>query len=266
MKVVIFCVNYNSYDELNTYLESLRDAVKYCKTELTVVVADNSKIIKEKRSEYEFDLIHINTNGNLGYFGGAIYGIQNCGKELSSYDYIIISNVDLKVDKEFFCQLLCLQTPDSIGCIAPKIYSIGEKRDRNPKVLERYSLKKLKGLRLMYKYPVLDYIYRIIFFVKRRQRVENSTQEIIYAAHGSFMLFTKQFSSFLQTMKYPVFMFGEEIFIAENLMKNGLKTIYKPELIVWDSDHASTSKMKNSFYYKCNYEAIDMLVKEYFHE
>ena len=266
MKVIIFCVNYNSYDELNAYLESLRDAVKDCKMELTVIVADNSKIIEELRSGYDFELIHINTNGNLGYFGGAIYGIQNCGKKLSGFDYIIISNVDLQVDKEFFHQLSCLQTTESIGCIAPRIFSIGENRDRNPKVLERYSLRKLKVLRLMYKFPVLDYLYRTIFFTKRRQHVENSTQEYIYAAHGSFMLFTKQFSGFLQTMKYPVFMFGEEVFIAENLIRNGLKTIYKPELKVWDNDHASTSKMKNSFYYKCNYEAIDMLVKEYFHE
>jgi len=266
MKTIIFCVNYNSYNEAENYLSSLEKAVVNSDVELTVVVADNSAKVEPIKSDYSFELIHLPTNGNLGYFGGAIYGIRNCNKVLSDYDYCIISNVDLSVSDDFFSILSSISIDRGVGCIAPQIYSSGENRDRNPKVLERYSAKKLKILRMMYKFPVLDHLYTSILFRKRRQSVENSTKEIIYAAHGSFMLFTKEFSAFLQTMEYPVFMFGEEIFIAEHLRKLDLKTVYNPRLKINDTDHVSTSKMKSAFYYKCNYEAIDMLIKEFFNE
>lgn len=80
------------------------------------------------------------------------------------------------------------------------------------------------------------------------------------------MLFTQAFCDFLQEMNFPTFMFCEELFIAENLRKMGLKTIYKPQLIVNDIDHVSTSKMKSSFYFKCNYESLNMILKEYYSE
>lgn len=266
MKVIIYCVNYNSYDELKNYLESLNNALVNSSVELSVVVIDNSQKMQDIQDKYLFELIHLKLGENLGYFGGAEYGIKNCGKNINDFDYSIISNVDLQVQEDFFIQLSALGVDESIGCVAPCIYSIGENRNRNPKVLSRYSLKKLQLLRLLYKYPVLNFIYTTVFFSKHRKKVEESNQEIIYAAHGSFMLFTKKFYDFIENMSYPVFLFGEELYIAENLRSRGLKTIYEPNLVVNDTDHASTSKMKSKFYYKCNFEAIDMIIKEYYNE
>lgn len=266
MKVIIFCVNYNSDKELEKYLISLERAIENADVELTVVVSDNSLSYKEIERKYSFELYHFKTEKNLGYFGGAIFGIKRCGKNIDIYDYSVISNVDLEVDKNFFKELSAFCADDKTGCIAPKIYSVGEHRDRNPKVLERYGVRKLQLLRLMYKYPFLNYIYTAVFFKRRRERIKNCQQDIIYAAHGSFMLFTKKFSSFLSNMEYPVFLFGEELYIAEHLRKRGLKTIYLPNVVVIDKDHASTSKMKSKFYYKCNYEAIDMIIKEFYNE
>lgn len=266
MRIIIFCINYNSYDELMEFLKSLEIASTNSSIELTVVLTDNSMKYKRIDGKYSYEFIQLITKKNLGYFGGAIYGIQNCGKKLADYDYCAISNVDLSIDKEFFNILSQINIESAIGCIAPRIYSVREERDRNPKVLNRYSSNKLRMLKLMYKFPVLDSLYTALFFKKRRMNVEKSTQKVIYAAHGSFMLFTKSFLDFLQNMKYPVFMFGEEIFIAENLRKMNLKTIYMPQLLINDMDHVSTSKMKSKFYYKCNFEAMDMLIKEYFNE
>lgn len=266
MKVIIFCINYNSYSELDYYLKSLECSDEKNGVELTVVVVDNSEKPEIINTNYSFEIINLVTNKNLGYFGGAIYGIENCKKNVSDYDYSIISNVDLSVAPDFLNKLQSIAIPDDIGCIAPKIFSSGENRNRNPKVIDRYNAKKLKVLRLMYRIPVLYYLYTTMFFANRRKKVENTTREIIYAAHGSFMIFTKKFSEFIQHMNYPVFMFGEEIFIAENLRRMDLKTIYKPELVVHDQDHVSTGKMKSNFYFKCNYKAMDMLIKEYFNE
>lgn len=270
MKTVVFCVNYNSYKELDGYLRTIEIAHKASGSgnSVTVVVADNSEHPESYSYKGDLDVRILPTNANLGYFGGATFAIEKSGLKVSDFDFSVISNVDLLLPEDFFKKLYAEQIDKSVGCIAPSIISKGEGVNRNPKVLSRYSAKKLKMLRLMFQFPILWKTYNSLLHGKRREKVqsENTTEREIYAAHGSFMLFTQAFCDFLQEMNFPTFMFCEELFIAENLRKMGLKTIYKPQLIVNDIDHVSTSKMKSSFYFKCNYESLNMILKEYYSE
>lgn len=268
MKVLIICVNYNSYKELCAYIDSL-EVAKLCSTNditLDILIADNSEEKQELKKKYELKIEHIFTGENLGYFGGITEVIKKSKYNLQKYDYVILSNVDLLVTETFFDNLYSLEINQNIGCIAPAIYSLSEGKDRNPKVIERYTVKKLKVLCLMYKLPILYYFYTILFYARRRKKFQNSKRGYIYAAHGSFMIFTSKFVSFLEIMRYPGFLFGEEIFIAENLRKKSLQTLYEPSIVVKDLDHVSTRKMKSHFYFKCNYDALNMLLKEYFNE
>ncbi len=268
MKSVIVCVNYNSFEELLKYLNSLQKAYRYYGKEnsLLVLIADNSEKKKEVKDIYSFDLQQVFTGENLGYLGGVSYAICKSKIDLLSFDYVIISNVDLSVKENFFVELFETDFAGDIGCIAPSILSISENRDRNPKILKRYSLKKLQFLKVMYKLPALYYTYTKLFYSLRRKKVQNYKEGYIYAPHGSFMIFTKKFAPFLQKMKYSAFLFGEEIYFAENLQKMSLKTFYKPSIVVNDLDHVSTSKLKAKIYFKYNYGAIDMLIKEYYNE
>lgn len=268
MKSLIICVNYNSYNDLLKYLDSLFEADLCYQEEhsLMVLIADNSNEKQQISKNYSFGLLHSFTGENLGYFGAVTYAIREAQISLSSFDYVIISNVDLIVAWDFFIKLYASNFEEDVGCIAPYIYSINECIDRNPKILVRTSLKKLKVLKLMYKVPALYYLYTSLLYPIRRTRLQNCKECYIYAPHGSFMIFTKRFANFIQSMQYPIFLFGEEIFIAENLRNNSLKTIYKPEIKVYDSDHVSTRKLKSKVYLNYNYQAVDMLIKDYFCE
>ena len=73
VKVIIFCVNYNSFNELNGYLNSLEISAVATNVELTVVVTDNSDTFKEIDKKYHFEIVHLYTGSNLGYFGGISY-------------------------------------------------------------------------------------------------------------------------------------------------------------------------------------------------
>lgn len=270
MNTIIICVNYNSYDELKNYIHSVEVAAQKIDTgnSVTVIVADNSEKAQVCNYQGCIRVIYISTGGNLGYLGGVAYGINASGKDLSDYDFIVISNVDLIIPENFFLNLYNEKIGVNVGCIAPSIISKNGQVNRNPKVLSRYSANKLRMLKLMYKIPILWYVYNKFLHRGRRLKVENeSTQERdIYAAHGSFMLFTNRFADYLQTMQYPTFMFCEELFFAENLKKLGLRTVYKPSLLVNDIDHVSTSKMKKKYYFKSNYESLNMILKEYYSE
>ena len=269
MKTIIVCVNYNSYEELDNYIQSIEQAVqKFGKGEVSVIVVDNSDPIKEYTHNGGVKVLQYKTKQNLGYFGGISYGIKESKENLEDYDFIIISNVDLLMPEDFFEKLYAEQYVSNIGCIAPSIISKSEGNNRNPKVLYRYSATKLKVLRLLFKYPVLWYTYNKFLHRARRKKVESKKQENqdIYAAHGSFMIFTNKAANFLENMKFPTFMFCEELFVAENLLQKKLRTVYRPSICINDIDHVSTSKMKSKFYFNCNYESLDMILKEYYCE
>lgn len=270
MKVIILCVNYNSYNELNDYIQSIDESSKNCTSPILidVVIVDNSKNRENFSFSGSINVKQIFTNKNLGYFGAIAFAINELQCKLNEYEYIIFSNVDLQVSIDFFSNLSILKIDKNVGCIAPKIFSKKEGINRNPKVINRYSLRKLKILKIMYRFPLLYYLYKDFFYINRRNKISTNdfTGLDIYAAHGSFMIFTKVFSSFLQTFIYPTFLFCEELFIAENLKKQELRTIYEPKLKIMDIDHASTSKMKSSFYFKCNFDSVNMIIKEFYNE
>ena len=270
MKILVCCTNYNTYQELDSFLNSIEKAGLETKevTSISVIVCDNS----EKKREYDYNgnisVQIIKANRNFGYLGGIIEGIRHSTKSLSNYDYIILSNVDLTIDEKLFSELEEIQDNGNVGCYAPSIFSQTEGINRNPKVLKRYSRNQLETLRLLFKFPILWYLYNSILHKKRRKRIgeKNNTEKTIYAPHGSFMIFTNSFASFLQDMSFHSFLFCEELFFAENLRKRGLEVVFKPNLVVYDIDHVSTSRIKKRDYFKYNYQSLTMILKDYYNE
>lgn len=262
--VLIICVNYNSYIETNNYLGSINNSLSDTNDiNVDVIVADNSDL-KSKLVINTCNLIsvkHIFLD-NLGYLPAAA-NVINLISNIKEYDYIIISNVDVKVDPQFFQHLKNLTVSEDVGWIAPQIWTESESRDKNPKVLERYSKSKLEKIKLLYKYPLLDYIYTNTLYFKKKSRPQYGEMDI-YAGHGSFMILTKRFFDFYREINYPIFLFGEELFLAELNRKAGLRVRYIPDLKIIDNEHVSTSKMKKKSYYKYNLDSINYILDTFY--
>ncbi len=264
MNILIVCVNFNSYKELKSFINSINEAT--CGVgEITVdvFIADNSND-KERVIVTPYDKVNIKQFNyeNLGYLGGASAVINDLPNVLD-YDFVAISNVDLQISKDFFKVLNNIELSNDIAWIAPQIYSHEEKRDINPKVMNRYSKKKLKMLYYMYKYPVLFYLYFLTAY--RRKRIIPTHNEMdIYAGHGSFMLLTRNFFKEYKKIEYPIFLFGEELFLAELIRNKGMKVRYMPSLRIEDNEHVSTSRMKKKFYFKCNTESIKYILDTFY--
>ncbi len=255
MKILIVAVNYNSYEQLQTFLESVRVSTRFCKegVDVEVAVADNSTN-KEEIKCIEDNVIHLSVYplDNLGYFGGAqqiINNIENKGM----YDYIAISNVDLKLNEDFFETLFHYRCSDEIGWIAPSVYSLQEKRDK--KTLFRPSKIKFRFLCLIFKYPILFKLYRQLFYSRKRQSADLGGPRIVYSGHGAFFLLTKNFFRKIHELEFKPFLFCEENYVAELLRENSLKCIYEPSLKIWDEEHVSTGKMNYKRRCLYNYEA-----------
>ncbi len=243
-RIALFCVSYESEKELEQYRQSLDKAIEKAKDQvsLDIFVAYNTK------------------EDNPGYFG-AIKRLMD-DVDITVYDYTIISNVDLVVEENFFLKLTDYKCEENTGWIAPQIWSHLEGRDRNPKILNRYSLRKLNILKAFYQFPILDTLYTRTFY--RQKKYESHPAGKIYAGHGSLIILTNEYFKRCGKIDYPVFLFCEEIYLAEMCQKVGLSVEYVPYIKVTDSEHASTGRMKHSFYCRCNYEAMQYIIRTFY--
>ena len=267
-KILLTCVNFNSYKELDSYLQSIADSFSRLSddiAELDILISDNSLNRENIKNLYGLN-VKVIVNDNIGYLSGAFSTLKyiSC---ITAYDYWIISNVDLKVERNFFQQLVNLEIENNVGLIAPSIVSITEHKDRNPKVMNRYSGNKMKIFKILYKYPILHFLYeRLLYPLKRYKSFGIAAKKCrkIYAGHGSFMILTKSFFQSKSKWSYPVFLFGEELYLAEEVRNHNMEVIYEPTLQVIDIDHVSTSKMKRKSYYESNLNAVNFIYETYY--
>ena len=269
--LLISCANYNTIDKLVSFLESIVRAYRNADIErLDVLIGDNSdefKSLPESFQKQGFNIYHIDNKKNLGYLGGIAQAIKKKGIDISNYSYFIISNVDVTVSEDFFSELMKLERSDDVGWIAPSIISEKENRDRNPKIVHRPSLKKMEITILFFRYPLLHYLYERVFYrIRKKKQAANLVSANIYAGHGSFMIFTSNFTQKHKEIDFPSFLFGEEIYFAELILQSKLTARYTPALKIKDFDHASTSKLGRTSYYKMNYNSMKCLTDLFFRD
>ena len=262
-KTTIYCVNYRSYDSLTDYLLSIDKGVSNVMGNSTVkvVVADNTvpcSPVNYRPQNFELEVIP--TGVNKGYLGAIKFLMEH--RPPKDSDYIIISNVDILLSENFFSQLISFKTTIDTGWIAPRIYSQTLDMNFNPQALNRYSYKKMKALRLLFKYPILLWLKQKLLHQYREIIVHDAGP--IYAGHGSLIILTAQFFRVCGIIDYPIFLYGEEIYLAELCRRNHLKVMYVPQIEVYDIGKVSTSQIPTKEYCKYNYLAIDYLIHHFY--
>lgn len=267
IRVLIVCVNYNSYKELHNYLLSIdRAASTICGTLHTdVIVADNSTE-REKVDTTAFSYINVRQVllDNLGYLGGA-QSIINSIVTIQQYAYVIVSNVDLVFDKDTLKQLLHYNLGEDVAWVAPTIYSEKYQKDLNPNVLYRYKSWKLKLLKLTYNKHIY-HLYDSLYYSRKSTKKKHHcySEMCIYAGHGSCIILTSSFFKQYNQIHYPIFLYGEELFLAEMILKKGMKVMYVPSVKVITTGGVSTSKMPSKRFFQYNIEAINYLLKSFY--
>ena len=269
-RIVTIGVNYYT-DALA--LRFVRDATAASSgTSMQIVLVDNS----DRADSIEFfDLIHVENPDvlcvkpphNLGYFGGASFGFNAFLRTGQEFDWVIVSNVDVEFrSAEFFARLREMGPTEDIGVVAPSILSGLSHHDQNPFMLERPSRTRMEFYRLLYRsyyllnaYALLSAIYRRVRHIFRRRSlgseqagsrsqegvletgsaVPSARGRSIYAPHGACVIFSRRFFSEGGSLDLPVFLFGEEICIAETVRGLDLRVVYDPNLVLTHHEHQS---------------------------
>lgn len=280
MRLLFLCVNHNTHQNFDRYFSSILAADN--DGQVTVVLLDNSEFVSAELTKfYENKMkccetfIYIRVP-NHGYLGTVQNFLQNDNQvNIGAFDFICVSNVDLEISANFLevLQTQASSLPIAVGMIAPSIITRAQ-IDKNPKIYNRPTSGALKIRRFLFSNVFTHFALNLIHQFKKRVQKYNSIsqntgsaaapEKIIYAAHGSFLMFTKQSFDILTNETYPVFLFGEEIYLAERLQQMKLDTQYIPSLVISDTEHASTGLLKKSRYRQYNRDALTFLINEYF--
>ena len=271
-KILIVCVNHNSYRELSNFLTSVDVAASNVKEicEIVVLVADNSTNIQCINSD-KFVSIQCLTYvvKNTGYINSAQEALLNYGEQLlKTFDFTIVSNVDICLAPDFFEQLI--STPiQNVAWIAPRVHTPLSHAEENPYAIHRYSKRKLQLLRNMYAHPHIYMLHKkfthILIRLKRNRQSSINGMRTIYAGHGSILIFTQAFVEHIFPFNFPFFLYGEELYFAELARSAKMETIFNPQVYVNNcSAHISTSKLNFAQICKYGHQAISYILNTYY--
>lgn len=260
--ILVLCVNY--YNDQQTFRFVKDILTQKNGFQLHVVIIDNSDKLNKENPLMELTkdkrVFLYQMGKNLGYFGAVAFGLNKYLERFLLPEWIIVCNTDIKLGfNDFFSHLVKHFENEPPAIVAPSIISNFTGTDQNPYMRRRPCAARMHFYKLVFRYRATFKIYEYISLIKKniirsaKFLIKNYTGDKktipIYAPHGSFMIFHKNYFNRGGSLKYKVFLFGEEIFIAETALKLGLKIIYYPELRVIHYEHFTTAGFK----YKAKY-------------
>lgn len=287
--VVVVAVTYNSDESALRFVRNVSAVSKDDCVNIVVVdnsVRDDSREFFEKLLKICPGTLCVKPAANLGYFGGANHGLQEYLKSGQGFEWVIVSNVDLEFSGDFFNRLREMENVGGVGVVAPSIWSNKSFRDQNPKMLQRPSKRRMRFYKLIFRSFITMNIYglcsllahsmkhwlrlplRLVGARKVHQGPEKKGRPVggqsIYASQGACVVFSRRYFDSGGSLDYPMFLFYEEVFVAETARRLGLATIYNPALKILHEDHLSTGLFRSRKMGSYVSESINYIVDTYF--
>jgi GT2 family glycosyltransferase len=213
---------------------------------------------------------------NRGYFGGVRQGLEWFQETQGDLPpWIIVCNNDIQIEQADFFERLSQLDPNGIGVIAPKIISCLTRLNQNPFMVRRPSRRRIGELRFWLKSYYLAFVHEKMSEWKKtgvslKHRFLPGTPDgagpqltAIYAPHGSFLIFSKQFFTRGGFLDDGFFLYHEEIAVAETCRQVGLPIVYYPELCVHHEEHASTGRRFTRSIYERQRQSFQHLMSKY---
>lgn len=278
-KAAVITINYRSALTTVEFLDSLSRTRAF--SEIAVVIADNSSgeedLSSIRQAIAQLPNVELLVSAvNRGYFGAAKFALEHYlaqGRELP--DWVIVCNHDVVIeDRDFFSKLFA-HDPSAAGVVAPRIQILPNGTDQNPFMKYRPSALRWRVFRFAkssYGVAVIwDWMSRLKKALKTSRwvpgRGASETQilpsEPVYAAHGSFFIFSRAYFERGGHLDEKLFLYGEEISVAEICRSLELPIIYVPSLRVFHDEHRSTGRVISRLSYEREKNALRYVTSRY---
>jgi GT2 family glycosyltransferase len=273
-QALLITVNYRGEQSTLELLASLSRLNEF--SSLDVVVVDNGSG-EENLSQLKAAIALLPnvqllvSETNRGYFGAAKLAYDRYlaqGYELP--DWTIVCNHDVIIDDPEFLLKLHSEDCQNVGVLAPRVRLADTGADQNPFMLNppngwrRFTMRFYSSC---YPFGLLwDWLSR------QKSSLRNvfssglrppGLPQQIYAAHGSFLIFSRSYFVAGGVLDDTLFLFGEEIAVAETCRKLGLKIRYAPALQVLHDEHSSVGPGMSRAAYRYHRQSVRHLFSKY---
>lgn len=257
--IVVICINFHNEEQTIAFVQQLvtLDSPSTCR----VIVASNNvhgngnEVLAEALVN-NLEVTVVYWRRNLGYFGAAALAFDGYRSTHELPDWVVVSNTDLLIGTESFAEHLNRhQDTKEIGIVAPSITSTVTGVDQNPFMEHRPTAIRMHVIKWMFKTWLTWALWSAAFRLKVKLRkmwrkgdgtVRGAGRDLnvrpIYAPHGSFIAFSKEYFLRGGTLDHLPFLYGEEIMVAETVRKLKLTVLFDPRFRLKHMEHATTGK------------------------
>lgn len=272
--IALIVINYNCPELTVEFCKSVRNISK--DLNIKIAVTDNSGCFAKADGLLMHQLMQqcnisiYDPGDNLGYFPGAAFAYDSLTAGGYRPDFVIVANTDISFpDTSFFSKLLTKQYPADVLAIGPSIqHGLDSKHsDQNPMKLRRLSVRGMYIRKFIYRYRALSIVNSALSALRLRLLTKtNILPQLrpVYMIHGSFMIFTRRFFDETAGLKFPSFLYGEEIFVAEEVVRVNKTILHDPSLKVVHAGGRTTSLIKKSLQDRYISNSLEILYDRYF--
>jgi GT2 family glycosyltransferase len=253
-------VNYFSDDALMAFADQCVPAT----SNYVLTIVDNGNNSPETLERFcdRKGFRYLNTGNNLGYFGAAQYAVTSIQGD---FDFTIISNFDLSFDSSQLLHWINTLDPNGkTGCTGPDIQDALSKKPMNPMYIRRISRRKIELLILITSNYLFYKVYQFLFGLKRKGRENVPNGQEVYALHGSFLIIHRAYFIAGGNLAHPGFLYGEEIYMAEECRRLGLSMRFDPVFKMVHHEHITTGKSKNRKHMSFENQSLRAIYQRYF--
>jgi GT2 family glycosyltransferase len=277
-EVLIITVNYKGAPATLKFIESFRRMESGHKAH--VIIVDNasndssSQVIGAALEGLEnFELMA--SPVNRGYFGGANWALLQYLALRERPDWVIVCNNDISFHDPLFLVKLLECNPDEAGMLAPAITAELAGIDCNPFLRQRPSRWQIQRYRFwLSHYYLMAFKQRFAPLARilrhklraRRNDFLPSGRAAIYAAHGAFMIFSRNFFEQGGFIDDGFFLYAEEFCSAEICCRLGLPVVHDPELKVSHQAHQTVGRYLSLPIFRYQQEGFAYALKKYLRE
>lgn len=245
--MVLVVVNYNQEEEVIQFLGKVLERQTQ-KPDNIYIVNNQSKHIDLLRAFAQNNQLVklVEADHNVGYLPAAHLAYKQHVAEFDIPDLFILCNTDIELDTpDFLAQIAEKYGNSDYGLVGPNVRNETNGKLQNPMYVKRLPKSKLQQLvKLFSSY----WLYNIYYWLHQLKPKKNILAEsgAVYAVHGSFLILTKAFFAAGGTTDYPMFLFGEELYLAEQCRALNLKVYYDSSVSITHNEHSTTGGMKHA--------------------
>ena len=264
--IAFIILNYKNLKDTIECIESIQK--QETDKEVKIIVVDNHTLTEKeenKLQKYNIDLIKLDENMGFAKANniGCKYAIKNYKP-----DYLVVSNNDIVIRQKGFIEKIYAE--EKFDILGPMILTKhGQSVNPFPvyKTLEEVEkqIEKTKKLIKIYQSIILRNLLKIYIKLKSKIKGERLVtngvkKEYTVALHGCFLIFSKRYYKKYKDVFYnETFLYHEEEFLYQRIIKDKLISIYDPKLKVFHKEGASLDSTIKEEYPKLIFKNKEIL-------